>query len=94
MNVYLENFGKFGQNILCTPKKFPAPTPIYSLDLAKGGMDEATRFYLQDIETLFCTKSAMSIPRAACGRVDGFVRPRLGLCCSKSIVHTDNLSLF
>jgi len=33
-------------------------------------------------------------PRAACGPVEGFVRPSLSFCCSKSILCTDNLSLF
>jgi len=28
------------------------------------------------------------------GPVEGFVRPSLGFRCSKSIPHTDNLSLF
>jgi len=28
------------------------------------------------------------------GPVEGFLRPSLGFCCSKSIPHTDNLSLF
>ena len=32
--------------------------------------------------------------RAACGSVEGFVRPSLGFHCSKSILHTDTLSLF
>jgi len=27
------------------------------------------------------------------GPVEGFVRPGLGFCCSKSIQYTDNLSL-
>jgi len=42
------------------------------------------------------TKSAMSNcgPRAACCPVEGFGRPSLGFCCSKSSLHTDNLSLF
>jgi len=26
--------------------------------------------------------------------VEGFVRLSLGFCCSKTILHTDNLSLF
>jgi len=33
-------------------------------------------------------------PWATCGPVAGFVRPSLGFRCSKSILHTDNLSLF
>jgi len=33
-------------------------------------------------------------PPAACGPVEGFVLPSLGVCCSKSIVHTGNLPLF
>jgi len=28
------------------------------------------------------------------GPVEGFVWPSLGVCCSESILHTDNLSLF
>jgi len=32
-------------------------------------------------------------PWAACGPVKSFVHPSLGFCCSKSILHTDNLSL-
>jgi len=30
--------------------------------------------------------------RVACCPVEGFVRPSLGFRCSKSILHTDNLS--
>jgi len=37
---------------------------------------------------------AMSNPRAACGPVEGFVRPSLGFRCSKSILDIDNLSFF
>jgi len=33
-------------------------------------------------------------PRAACGPVEGCVRPSLGFRCSKSILYTDTLSLF
>ena len=33
-------------------------------------------------------------PPAACGPDEGFVRPSLDFRCSKSILHTDNLSLF
>ena len=33
-------------------------------------------------------------PGAACGTIESFVRPSLGFCCSKSILYTDNLSLF
>jgi len=36
----------------------------------------------------------MSNPRAACGPVEGFVRPSLGFRCSKSILDIDNLSFF
>ena len=36
----------------------------------------------------------MSIPRTACGAVEGFVWPSLGVHCYKSILHIDNLSLF
>jgi len=36
----------------------------------------------------------MSNPLAACGPVEGFVRLSLGFRCSKSILYTDNLSLF
>jgi len=32
--------------------------------------------------------------QAACGPGKGFVRPALGFCCSRSILHTENLSLF
>jgi len=39
-------------------------------------------------------RAAISDPRLACGPVEGFVRPSRGLRCSKSILHTDNLSLF
>jgi len=39
-------------------------------------------------------RSATSNPRLACGPVEGFVRPSLGVRCSKSILCTDNLSLF
>jgi len=38
-------------------------------------------------------KSAMSNLRAACGPVEGFVWPSLGFPCSKSILHSHNLSL-
>jgi len=31
---------------------------------------------------------------AACGLVEGFVCPILGVRCSENILHTDNLSLF
>jgi len=37
---------------------------------------------------------AMSNPRAGCGPVEGFVLPSLGFRCSKSVLHTDNQSLF
>jgi len=37
---------------------------------------------------------SVSNPRAACGAVDGFMRHRLGFRCSKSMLYTDNLSLF
>jgi len=40
------------------------------------------------------SRPAMSNPRPACGPVEGFVRPSLGFGCSRSIPHTDNLSLF
>ena len=40
------------------------------------------------------TRAAMSIPRASCGPVEGFVRPSLGFRCSKSKLPFDNLSLF
>ena len=43
-----------------------------------------------------CARPAMSNPRFS-GRmrpVKGFARPCLGFRCSKSILHTDNLSLF
>jgi len=40
------------------------------------------------------TRSAMSKQRAACGPVEGFVQPSLGVLCSENILHTDNLSLF
>jgi len=33
-------------------------------------------------------------PPAACGPVEGFVRPNLGCRYSKSILYSDNLSLF
>jgi len=33
-------------------------------------------------------------PWAACGPVEGFMRPSLGFCCSKSTLYTDNLSFF
>ena len=36
----------------------------------------------------------MSNLRPACSPVEVFVRPSLGFRCSKSILHTDNLSLF
>jgi len=39
-------------------------------------------------------RSAMSNPRAACGPVEGFVRPSLAFRCIKNILHTENLSLF
>jgi len=32
--------------------------------------------------------------RAACDSDKGFVQPTLGFRCSKSILHTDNLSIF
>jgi len=35
-----------------------------------------------------------SHPRATFGLVEGFMRPSLGCRCSKSILHTDNFSLF
>jgi len=35
-----------------------------------------------------------SSPWAACGPGECFVRPSLGFCCSRSILHTDNFSLF
>jgi len=40
------------------------------------------------------SSAAMSNPRAACGPVEGFVRPSLGVRCSENILHTDNLPLF
>jgi len=36
----------------------------------------------------------MSNPRAAGGPVEVILRPSLGFSCSKSILHTDNQSLF
>jgi len=36
----------------------------------------------------------MSNPRAACGLVEVFLRPSLGVRCSENILHADNLSLF
>jgi len=38
--------------------------------------------------------ATMSNPRAAFGSAEGFVRPSLGFRCSKSILYSDNLSLF
>jgi len=32
--------------------------------------------------------------KVLCGPVEGFVRPSLGLRCSKSMLYPDNLSLF
>jgi len=43
---------------------------------------------------LYQSKPAMSNSQPACSPVEGFVRPSLGVCCSKSIIHTHNLSLF
>jgi len=37
---------------------------------------------------------AIRRPRAACGPVEGFMRPSLSFRCSKSISYSDNLSLF
>jgi len=39
------------------------------------------------------SKSAMSNPQAACGPVEGFVRPSQVSAAVKSILHTDNQSL-
>jgi len=36
----------------------------------------------------------MSIPRTACGPVEGLVWPSLGFHCSESILHIDHLFLF
>jgi len=36
-------------------------------------------------------ETAMSNLPAACAPVESFVRLSLGFCCSKSIIHTDNL---
>jgi len=44
--------------------------------------------------TISSSSSVMSNLRAACGPVKGFGRPSLGICCSASILHTDNQSLF
>jgi len=43
---------------------------------------------------LWLSIPAMSNPRPACGPVEDFARRSLGFGCSKSILHTDNQSLF
>jgi len=45
-------------------------------------------------DLLYQSKPAVSNHWPACGRVEDFVRPSIGFCCSKSILHTHNLSLF
>ena len=45
-------------------------------------------FYIKE------SNPAMSNPQAACDPVEGFLWPSLDFRYSKSIVHTDNLSLF
>ena len=54
------------------------------------------KFFVDSGQAIDASNAAMSNPRpwAACGPVEGFVRPSLGFGSSKSILHTDNLFLF
>jgi len=73
---------------------------VYALDLGCFNLEEmACLKNVIYIGLCFCalqrqTRPAMSNPRAACGPLEGFVRPSLGCRCSKSILYSDNLFLF
>jgi len=47
-----------------------------------------------NVQTSLYINAAMSNPRPTCSPDEGFVQPSLGFRCSKSIPHTNNLSLF
>jgi len=62
--------------------------------LQTGGCVKQSSSTLSILGYSYSTRPAVSSPRAECGPIEGFVRPSLGCYCGKSILYSDNLSLF